>query len=111
MSGTDDDEGVFGLGRALSTLPSILREPARAEFWEALFADESRLVGKFTFHHGRIGRTKVAARYLIIGDVFWFDAYALKDCDGRLALAVASVSLDDPPSVALLQSLGGYSGF
>jgi hypothetical protein len=111
MSDTDDDDGVFGLGRALSTLPSVLREPARAEFWEALLAGEGRLVGKLTFHHGRTGRAKVAARYLMIGDVFWFDAYALKDCEGRLALAIASVSLDDPPCVASLRSLGGYSGF
>jgi hypothetical protein len=104
----DDEELVFGLNEAVAKMPQTLREPAIKEFFEGFELWSLRKVGTLTFYHDSSRRWKRAVRFLLVGDVFWFDLYYVKDRKGRWCLAVASVSLDDPPSVESLRARGGY---
>jgi hypothetical protein len=104
----DDEELIFGLKEAVAKLPQVLRQPAVKEFFEGFELCPLRKVGTFTFYHDTSRCWKQAVRFLLVGDVFWFDLYYVKDRKGCWCLAAASVSLDDPPTVESLRARGGY---
>jgi hypothetical protein len=104
----DDENLVFGLKEAVAKLPQVLQEPAIEEFFEGFELWSLRKVGALKFLHDSTRRWKPAVRFLLVGDVFWFDLYYVQDGKKRWCLATASVSLDDPPSVASLRAKGGY---
>lgn len=104
----DAADQIFGLEEAMAKLPRVLQVSAVDEFFDSFEDGSLHKVGRFSFYHSSANRWKQAVRFLLIGDVFWFDLYYVQDQKGRWCLALACASLDNPPTVASLRAKGGY---
>jgi hypothetical protein len=104
MSECDD----IGLSEALKRLPAVLREPARADFWDAVSRVSIRLVDTFKHQISDTGHSRTVALFHVIGDVFWFEVLQIRNATGKLVPIVRSASLDPLPSKRAMQEQGSY---
>ena len=102
----DDDD--IGLDEAIKRLSPVLRESARADFWDAVGRLSIRLIDTFKHHVPATGRSRTVALFHVIGDVFWFEVLQIRNADGKPVPLVRSVSLDELPSKRAMQEEGHY---
>ena len=102
----ENDE--IGLSEALKSLPAVLRDPARVDFWEAIDRLAVRFVGTFKHQISGSGRFGTVSLFHVIGDVFWFEVLQLRNAAGASVALVRRASLDDPPNQTTLHETGYY---
>jgi hypothetical protein len=102
----DCDE--IGLSEAIKRLPVVLREPALADFWDAVGRGSIRLIDEFKHAISDTGRSRTVALFHVMGDVFWFEVLQIRNATGKLVPIVRSASLDPLPSKRAMQEQGSY---